>query len=187
MPVLCVYMCVCVCVCSCGHTKGKAVVDRDEALRRVRAACDARDAQSDTNGGPVIIARTDAARFDFGEALERVRAFHSAGADVTFLEAPLSVEQMREYCAAVPGPKLANMLEMGESPILPPEQLLDIGYSIAAYPLTLLSAAVKAQEEALRALRDGNPAQVQKLLKTFEELKDVVGFPEYYDMDDSYK
>lgn len=135
----------------------------------------------------MIVARTDAGRFDFEEALERARLFHSIGADVTFVEAPQSLDQMRRYCSLVPGLKLANMLEMGDTPILPPDELRDIGFSIAAYPLTLLSAAVKAQEAALAALRQGNPAEVQKLLKSFEELRDVVGFPEYYNMEDRYK
>lgn len=171
----------------CGHTKGKAVVDRDEALRRVRAACDARDLLDNGDGGPVIVARTDAARFDFEEALIRARLFHELGADMTFVEAPQSLDQMRRYCDTVPGLKLANMLEMGDTPILPPSQLFEMGYTIAAYPLTLISASVKAQELALEKLRNGVPKDVEPLLKTFEELRDVVGFNEYYDTEDLYK
>lgn len=171
----------------CGHTKGKAVVDRDEALRRVQAACDARDKIADGDGGPVIIARTDAGRFDYEEALIRTRMFHEAGAEITFLEAPQSKEQMQRYCDTVAGIKFANMLEMGDTPILPPKELREIGFGIAAYPLTLISAAVKAQEIALQALRRGDPAEVQKLLKTFAELRDIVGFNDYYDMEDRYK
>lgn len=162
-------------------------MDRDEALRRVQAACDARDALADGDGGPVIVARTDAGRLDFEEALTRARLFHDIGADVTFVEAPQSLDQMRRYCDSVPGLKLANMLEMGDTPILPPAQLQDLGYTIAAYPLTLISAAVKAQEIALRALKQGDPGEVQKLLKSFEELRDVVGFPQYYEMEDEYQ
>ncbi|KAI0558675.1 carboxyvinyl-carboxyphosphonate phosphorylmutase [Gracilaria domingensis] len=171
----------------CGHTKGKEVVDRDEALRRIRAACDARDEIADGDGGPVIIARTDAARFSFEEALTRARLFHELGADMTFVEAPQSREQMIEYCQSVPGLKLANMLEMGDTPILPPQELFEIGFSIAAYPLTLLSASVKAQEEVLLRLREGAPERVRPLLKSFAELRDVVGFPGYYDIEDKYR
>lgn len=170
----------------CGHTKGKAVVDREEALRRVRAACDARDEMDDKDNRPVIIARTDAARFDFEEAIFRANAFYELGADMTFLEAPKSIKEMEEYCRRVPGKKLANMLEMGESPILPPAQLQQIGYSIAAYPLTLLSSAIKAQEMALQALKEGDPKRVQALLKSFDELKDIVGFTKYYDLEEKY-
>lgn len=175
---------------SCGHTRGKAVVDREEALTRVRAACDARDEISDSDGGsggPIIIARTDAARFDFEEALTRAKLFHELGADVTFLEAPQSIQQMERYCSQVPGLKLANMLEMGDTPILPPNQLREIGYSLAAYPLTLISAAVKAQQVALLALKGGDPKHVQTLLTSFEDLRDVVGFPDYYALEDKYK
>lgn len=135
----------------------------------------------------MIVARTDAGRTSFEEALTRARLFYELGADVTFVEAPQSEEQMRTYCQSVPGLKLANMLEMGDTPILPPNQLFEMGYSIAAYPLTLLSASVRAQEEALAKLREGIPEQVRPLLKTFEELRDVVGFPEYYDKEDKYK
>lgn len=106
---------------------------------------------------------------------------------MTFLEAPQSLDQMQRYCDEVPGLKLANMLEMGDTPILPPQQLRDIGYSIAAYPLTLISTAVKAQEVALQALKQGDPSQVQCLLKSFEELRDVVGFNDYYKLEDEYK
>lgn len=153
----------------------------------MQAACDARDAVADEDGGPVIIARTDAARFDFEEAITRCKAFHDLGADVTFLEAPRSEDEMRRYCSEVPGKKLANMLEMGDTPILPPALLEEIGYSIAAYPLTMLSAAVRAQQAVLKALRSGNPDEVQKLLTSFAELRDVVGFNDYYDLEDQYK
>lgn len=162
-------------------------MDRDEAIQRVRAACDARDALDTGDGGPVIVARTDAARFDFEEALTRARIFHELGADMTFIEAPQSVEQMRIYCDTVPGLKLANMIEQGDTPILPPTELFDIGYSIAAYPLTLLNASIKAQELVLKKLRDGVPSEVEPMLKTFEELRDVVGFNEYYELEDLYK
>lgn len=173
---------------SCGHTKGKAVVDRDEALTRVKAACDARDEMSENvDSRAVIIARTDAARFDFEEALTRVRLFHDLGADMTFLEAPRSIDEMQRYCRETPGLKMANMLEMGDTPILAPSQLKEIGYCIAAYPLTLVSAAVKAQEEALQLLKKGDPKLVQDKLKTFAELRDVVGFPEYYQLEERYK
>lgn len=171
----------------CGHTRGKAVVPRDEAIARVVAAVEARDEIDIGDGGPVIIARTDAGRVDFEEALERARAFHDVGADVTFVEAPRSNEELKRYCSEVPGLKLANMLEQGETPILPPAELEKLGYKIAAYPLTLLSAGIKAQEEALQRLKAGNPADIQPLLKDFKDLRELVGFDAYYDIEDKYK
>ena len=159
----------------CGHTGVKAVVPRDEAVARVRAACDARD---EHGGGLVVIARTDAnACLGFDEALDRCRRFREAGADVTFLEAPTSVAQMEAYCRAVDGWKLANMLEGGLTPVLPPADLEAMGYTIAAYPLTLLSASTRTSLEALARLDRG--ASTEDLLLPFGELCDVVGFTEY--------
>lgn len=159
----------------CGHTKGKQVVDRDEACRRIKAAVQARDAGADI----VILARTDArALLGLDEAIERCRLFRELGADWTFLEAPESVEEMREYCSRVSGPKLANMLEGGKTPILPPKDLEAMGYTVAAYPLTLLSSATRAYQDALRLLKNGEDPE--KLLVPFKEVQRVVGFDEYY-------
>jgi len=159
----------------CGHTGVKAVVPRAEAVARVRAACDARD---ELGGGLVFIARTDAnACLGFDEALARCQAFRDAGADVTFLEAPTSIEEMETYCREVGGWKLANMLEGGLTPVLPPAALQKMGYSIAAYPLTLLSAGTKASLEALGRLNRGTSAE--DLLLPFGEICDIVGFTEY--------
>jgi 2-methylisocitrate lyase-like PEP mutase family enzyme len=97
----------------CGHTRGKQTVDRDEAFARVQAAVDAREAGTDI----LIMARTDAnATEGFDEALERARTFAEIGVDITFLEAPRNEEQMRAYCEKVPGPKMANMVEQGDTP-----------------------------------------------------------------------
>jgi len=167
----------------CGHTKGKAVVSRAEALARIRAACDARDE------GPwdiCILARTDArATEGLEEALERCKAFADAGAEITFLEAPLSKEEMQRYCSEVPGYKLVNMLPSGKTPMLSHRRLEEMGFTLAAYPLTLLSSGLKAQEAALqRLLADG--ASTSDLELDFETLKDVVGFNDYYREEDRY-
>lgn len=160
----------------CGHTKGKQVVDRDEACRRVKAAVDARNAGSDI----VILARTDAcALLGIEEAIERCRLFREVGADWTFLEAPLSIEDMKNYCQSVSGPKLANMLEGGKTPILTPAELADIGFTVAAYPLTLLAAATKAYQESLQLLKFGKNTETVGV--SFRELQRVVGFDEYYE------
>ena len=96
---------------------------------------------------------------------------------MTFLEAPQTVEQMKEYCERVSGPKLANMLEFGNTPILPPDELQQMGYTIAAYPLTLLSASIKTMQESLQLIKDGKPT-FDKIL-SFTDTKDVVGFTKY--------
>jgi 2-methylisocitrate lyase-like PEP mutase family enzyme len=158
----------------CGHTEGKSVVGREEALTRVRAAVDARDAGADI----LIMARTDARGcIGLDEAILRCRAFRELGADITFLEAPLNEDEMRRYCAEVEGPKMANLIEEGKTPNLPPSQLEAIGYKIAVYPLTLLNVSIQAMREALVCLlRSERPRAAMR----FEELKRAVGFPAYY-------
>ena len=173
----------------CGHVAGKSVVPFAEAVQRVKAAADARDEYSQQFGegtGPLILARTDALRTDGFEAgIERCLAFLEAGADMTFLEAPESVEQMQEYCRRVPGPKLANMLEQGSTPILPPAELKAIGYTMAAYPLTLLSASIKSMEDSLARIAAGEPTD--DLISSFPATKDAVGFTKYAEEESKYK
>lgn len=164
----------------CGHTQGKAVVGRDEAAMRIQAAVDARDAGADI----LIMARTDArATEGLDEAIARCRVFRELGADITFLEAPVSEEEMTRYCAAVDGPKMANMIEHGKTPVLPPAQLEAIGYKIAVYPLTLLNVSIHAMRVALQCLREGRPADG---VMDFEALKSAVGFPAYYEEEARY-
>jgi 2-methylisocitrate lyase-like PEP mutase family enzyme len=157
----------------CGHTEGKSVVDRNEAVTRVRAAVDARAEGADI----LIMARTDArAVHGLDEAIERCRQFRDLGADITFLEAPTGEEEMRRYCREVEGPKMANLIEGGKTPLLDVAQLADIGYQIAVYPLTLLNVSIRAMREALQNLQAGRPAGAMD----FEELKAAVGFPAYF-------
>jgi len=137
--------------------------------------------------GPLILARTDSLVTDgFEDAIQRCIAFREeAGCDMTFLEAPQSIEQMQEYCDRVSGAKLANMLEYGSTPILPPDELQKMGYTMAAYPLTLLSASIKAMQESLELIKEGKPTY-DKIL-SFAETKDVVGFTKYGKEEERYK
>ena len=157
----------------CGHTRGKRVVSRAEALSRVRAAVDAREEGADI----LIMARTDARATDgLAEAVARCQAFADLGADILFLEGPRSESEMVTFCDALPGPKMANLVEGGDTPLLPPARLEEIGYRIAAYPLTLLSAATAAMLDALRALENGE--QPDRVVG-FERLRGIVGFDDY--------
>ena len=135
---------------------------------------------------PLVLARTDALKTDgFEAAIKRCLAFREVGCDMTFLEAPESIEQMKEYCRRVPGPKLANMLEQGSTPIVPPQELKAMGYTMAAYPLTLLSASIKAMQESLDRIHKGEPTD--DIISTFSETKDVVGFTRYAEEENRYK
>ena len=157
----------------CGHTQGKQVVDRAEAFARIRAAVEARAGGADI----VIMARTDArATHGLDEALWRLQAFVDLGADILFLEAPRDEAEMCAFCDALPGPKMANMLEEGVTPLLPPARLAEIGYKIAAYPLTLLNTAVFAMREALAELKAG---RVPARRVDFATIRQIVGFEDY--------
>ncbi len=164
----------------CGHTRGKAVVSRDEAAMRIQAAVDARNAGDDI----LIMARTDArATEGLDEAIERCRMFREIGADISFLEAPESEEEMIRYCAEVDGPKMANMIEHGKTPVLPVRRLEEIGYKIAVYPLTLLNVSILAMREALQSIQGGDAPQ---RVLDFAELTRTVGFPDYYEGEQRY-
>jgi 2-methylisocitrate lyase-like PEP mutase family enzyme len=142
---------------------------------------DAREAGADI----LIMARTDArATHGLDEAIERCRLFREIGADISFLEAPETVEEMRRYCKEVEGPKMANLIEHGKTPVLPISELEAMGYKIAVYPLTLLNASIRAMREALNSMRKG---EKPRGLLNFEELQAAVGFPEYYREEDRYK
>ncbi len=169
----------------CGHTMGKQVVGRDEAFARIRAAVDARDSLRHGGGADILImARTDANATDgIDEALLRARAFADIGADITFLEAPRDEDEMRRYCDGVAGPKMANMVEEGDTPILPPGELEAIGYKIVIYPISLMLAGLKAMEDALAAMQGGGRPEN---LAGFGHLRDVVGFPDYYETEKKY-
>jgi 2-methylisocitrate lyase-like PEP mutase family enzyme len=105
-----------------------------------------------------------------------MRAFAELGTDILFLEAPQDEAEMAAFCARIPGPKMANMLEEGVTPLLPPERLQALGYRIAAYPLTLLNTAVYAMQEALDELR---AARTPERRVDFATIQDLVGFADY--------
>ncbi|WP_370273944.1 isocitrate lyase/PEP mutase family protein [Pseudooceanicola nitratireducens] len=167
----------------CGHTPGKAVVGRDEAFDRIRAAVDLRAELRESGGDILILARTDA-RHDHGlsEAIARAEVFAELGADILFVEAPQSESEMREVCANLPGPKMANIVEGGATPDLPIAALHDIGFSIAAYPLSVMASAMQAMVTTLRHMRqDERPGQMD-----FVELRRRIGFDDYYDASERY-
>ena len=165
----------------CGHTAGKAVVDRDEAFERIRAAADARAEGHDI----LIMARTDA-RHDHGldEAIDRARRFHELGADILFVEAPRDKDEMRRICEELPGPKMANLIEGGLTPILSPEELQQMGFQIAAYPITLIAAAMKAMTTVLAELKTGKVTPEN--LMPFDEVKTRIGFDDYFETEKHY-
>lgn len=166
----------------CGHTPGKAVVAREEAFDRIRAANDARESGADI----LILARTDA-RHEHGlsEAIERAARFKELGADILFVEAPKTVAEMETICRELPGPKMANIVEGGETPELSHKELEEIGFAIAAYPLTLMASAMKAMVATLGQLR-ADTTRGQDLMD-FQEIRQRIGFNDYYEISSRYE
>ena len=166
----------------CGHTPGKEVVGREEAFDRIKAAVDARE-----NGDDILVmARTDANHtYGLTEALERAQKFHDLGADILFVEAPKNEEEMKQICSELPGCKMANIVEGGLTPNIPMSELNEMGYQIAAYPLTLLSASMRAMKNALANLKSDTPRDNDIL--NFSELRDIIGFEEYYEISSQYE
>ena len=169
----------------CGHTRGKEVVERAEAITRIRAAVDAR-AKSGLDF--LLMARTDArATRGLEEAIERAKAFRDLGVDVLFIEAPTSAGELERIARALEGtPLMANLVEDGDTPLLPHAELEALGYKIAAYPLTLLEVASKAIGDALATMAaGGHPPDDARL--SFGELRELVGFPAYTAAEKRYR
>tara|TARA_B100000212_G_scaffold161195_1_gene121168 strand:+ start:3371 stop:4252 length:882 start_codon:yes stop_codon:yes gene_type:complete len=165
----------------CGHTPGKDVVSREEAFDRIQAAVDAKADGADI----LIMARTDANHtHGIEEAIDRARVFHEIGADILFVEAPKDINEMQLICSKVPGCKMANIVEGGLTPNLSMQELSDLGYQIAAYPLTLLSASMQAMKSTLELMTEDLPRD--KFLLDFAELRKNIGFDEYYSASKKY-
>ncbi|KAL3634309.1 hypothetical protein CASFOL_021363 [Castilleja foliolosa] len=170
---------------ACGHTSGRKVVSREEAVIRIKAAVDAR---KESGSDIVIVARTDSRQaVSLEESLWRAKAFADAGADVLFIDALASKEEMKAFCKVYPLlPKMANMLEGGgRTPILSPIQLADVGYKLVAYPLSLLGVSIHAMQDALLAIKGGRIPSPGSM-PSFEEIKETLGFNIYYEEEMQY-
>tara|TARA_B100000242_G_scaffold116205_1_gene81160 strand:- start:95 stop:976 length:882 start_codon:yes stop_codon:yes gene_type:complete len=166
----------------CGHTPGKDVVSRDEAFDRIKAAVDARQEGTDI----LIMGRTDANHtHGLDEAIHRGKQYQEIGADIIFIEAPKTVEEMETICREVPGCHMANIVEGGLTPNLSMEQLRDVGFQFVAYPLTLLAASMQAMKQTLELMRQDLPRANH--LMDFDELRDRIGFNEYYETSQVYE
>ena len=165
----------------CGHMQNKHVVEADEMVQKVRAAVEAR--RSDDF---LIIARTDARAVEgLDRALERARRYREAGADVLFVEAPESEDEVVAVAKAFPGvPLLLNWAEGGKTPPLSRERLQELGYSLILFPLSALFLATHAMRESLVQLRmHGSPLPIMERLTGFQEFLDITGLPEIQELD----
>ena len=118
------------------------------------------------------------------DAIKRMQIFSELGVDILFIEAIKSKEDMKRVIKEVPGHHMVNLIEDGDTPFLDMNELENIGYKIAVMPLTLMSASVKTMQECLKNIKNKT---YNKNVSKFSELREIVGFNEYYDIEDKYK
>jgi methylisocitrate lyase len=169
----------------CGHFEGKRVIPAEEHAAKLRAAVDARG-----DDGLVIIARTDArAPLGLDEAIARGKLYRDAGADVVFVEAPRSVDELRAVAAAIPdAPLFANMIEGGKTPLLTSAELQELGYKMVVYPLSALFSAAKAVADTYRALFEAKTtASRQDAMVGFAEFEQIIDVPGWQATEQRYQ
>ena len=168
----------------CGHMEGKQVIPMDEMVQKVRAAVDARQ-----DPDFVIIARTDAiAVYGLEDALRRGQAYHEAGADIVFIEAPRSSEELRAIKLAFSDvPLLFNWAESGKTPLLSLDEIRSLGFKLVIFPVSMLFAATHAMLSLLEVLKSGEtPTPFAGQMVTFSQFTDAVGLPEIQALERRY-
>jgi len=167
----------------CGHYEDKGLVPVGEMAQKLKAA---RDALSDQDF--IVIARTDAIAVEgFAAALDRAGAYGEAGADVIFVEAPTTEEEIAAVARRFPGWKLINMFQGGKTPLLPVARLESLGYNIVIIPSDLQRAAIKAMQRALECIaRDGSTAAMTADMASFKERETVIDTAGYIARDKRY-
>ena len=167
----------------CGHLSGKEVIPRKDAQLKIRAAVQARN---EYGLDILIMARTDAlGPLGFDEALARSLDFQEEGADILFIEAMETADEMSAFCNAVERPTVGNNFQGGKSPYLGRQRLTDIGFKIVTDP-TLLFSAAHAMRAHLRALAAGDDGALPPRL-SFDEMKDVVDLATHWEISSRYK
>jgi 2-methylisocitrate lyase-like PEP mutase family enzyme len=168
----------------CGHFAGKEVISKEEMVGKIKAAVDARH-----DGDLQIIARTDARAVEgIDRAIERGHAFIEAGADVTFVEAPASIDELSRIGRELPVPQVANIVFGGKTPDPGREQLAGMGFSAVLYANAALQAALKAAYDVLGALKsEGSLASVADRLASFEERQRTVNKGRWDDFEKRYR
>lgn len=168
----------------CGHMRGKRVIPVDEQVGKLRAAVEARG-----DSGLVVVARTDARQaVGLDDAIARAEAYRAAGADALFVEAPQSVDELREIGRRLPPPLVANMVEQGATPDLTAEELAALGFRWIVYPVAALFAATHAMQELYGRLRaDGHTRDVRARQIGFADFNRLVGLEEKYALDARFR
>lgn len=167
----------------CGHMEGKQVIETEEMAAKIKAAVDAR-----SDADFIIMARTDAlAVHGLRRAIERANRYRAAGADLIFVEAPTSVEQMAAITAGVDAPLLANNVEGGKSPLLKAEELQRIGYSAVVFPVAATFAVAQAVSRLMRHLKaSGTTAGFLENMSTFDDFNRLVGLERLRELEEKF-
>lgn len=164
----------------CGHLDNKKLISTQEMAQKIHVA-----RRALINRDFIIIARTDAITVEgFDEAIKRAKAYLNAGADVIFIEAPQSMEQIETIAQQIPQPKLINMFYGGKTPLVPIDRLQQLGYQIVIIPSDLQRAAIHAMQETLKAIHhDGDSKALADQLVTFNEREEIIGTKDYLALD----
>jgi 2-methylisocitrate lyase-like PEP mutase family enzyme len=167
----------------CGHFAGKAVVGLPEMLSKIKAAVDARQ-----SGDFLIVARTDArAVHGLEDALARAHAFAEAGADVTFVEAPEGLDELRRIASELSVPQVVNIVIGGKTPALPAKDFASMGFGMVLYANAALQGAVRGMTNTLSRLKaDGELPELPELVATFAERQALVQKPLFDELDRRY-
>jgi methylisocitrate lyase len=167
----------------CGHMKGKSVISKEDYVQKLKAAIDARKSKDF-----IIVARTDSlAQYGIDEAIERGKEFQKIGADVIFIEAPKTLEEMKKITAEIDAPLLANMIEGGVTPNLPATDLEKLGFRMVVFPLSALYSSTFAIKNVFLSLqKTGMTKNLKKKMITFKEFNDFVNLPKYIKLEKKY-
>ena len=167
----------------CGHMAGKTVIPKEDYILKLQAAIDARE-----NNEFIIVARTDSlAQFGVEEAIERGKEYKRIGADVIFIEAPKTIDEMELISKEINAPLLANMIEEGITPNLTADQLRKMGFRMVVFPLSALYSATFAIKQTLQTLKKtGTTKELKNKMITFQEFNDLVNLSAYHKLEKKY-
>ena len=168
----------------CGHMRGKEVIGTDEYIQKLRAALAA-----SANKQFTIVARTDArAPLGLDEAIERGKMYYKEGADVVFVEAPQSEDELREIPKKIDAPLLANMIENGVTPTFSASELKTMGYSMVVFPLSGLYSSAFAMTKIFSDLKkNGSTKNSRDIMLDFNEFNELVELSKFMQMEEKYQ
>jgi 2,3-dimethylmalate lyase len=167
----------------CGHMQGKSIIPTNDYMLKLEAALDARKSKDF-----IIVARTDArASRGLDEAIHRGKTYFKAGADVIFIEAPTSIKELSRIANEIDAPLVANMIEEGVTPTLSAQQLFQMGYNVALFPLSALYAATYAIVKVFSELKKtGTTEHGREMMVTFNEFNKLVDLQRYMELEKRY-